>query len=784
MSSLTPTSHANGGGPAPKPAVATPFTLGDAASSSPDHLMIVTREGVVTQVGALPEGWPANTIGRSLAEILPPESRAPAMDAIHRACAHDRTEAFDVRPGAGAPWYAVRVAPLHARGRPTHAVLSFRDVTQRREAEVRLAEHERFLRELFDATPMLIYVYDAVERKNLYINAAVERVLGYTRDEIQGMGTDLFANIVHPEDVARHAEHVTRLARSGEGEVLEFEYRVWRRDGELVWLTDREMVWTRDPDGSPRSIVGTCVDSTTRHQVEERLAAQDRFLNAIIGALPLVVYVFNLDARRVEFVSPVVRALLGRTEDDMMALGDRVIPEVMHPDDQPAVAAHFERLRAMPDDRSADVDYRMRHADARWIWFRSRDRVWKRDPDGRVTHILGTAADITQRLEQESALRQSDEQLRQAQKMEAVGLLASGVAHDFNNLLTAIRGYVSLARATLQESHPAVESLDGVEEAARQAAGVAGALLAFARKGTPKKSPVELGPVVEVAARLFKRVLPRTITLFTDTSAAAGLWVSADATQLQQVVMNLALNARDAIRGPGMIRIVVAPADGPGGKVARLSVIDTGEGISPEVRTRLFEPFFSTKRRDQGTGLGLAVIHGIVSEHAGKIEVHSKPGEGSTFVVDFPAILPPSHAVELKEPRPPVSALGTGDAALVIEPRALIRGLMSSMLQSLGFEVVLATDAAHGREMLLSRRRDVDLVVAGDSLGEDPLEELVEAARAQGWAGRVVLIHAGKDAPTPPGIALLRMPFQLTDLRRLLTQLPKPAPAAPRREGP
>ena len=218
--------------------------------------------------------------------------------------------------------------------------------------------------------------------------------------------------------------------------------------------------------------------------------------------------------------------------------------------------------------------------------------------------------------------------------MEAIGQLAGGVAHDFNTLLTAITGYSALAKATLSEDHKAIKLLEGVEEAAEQAAGVTNSLLTLGRKTVTQKKAVELRGLVEKTVRLLHRVLPVGIKVLTDTSGESPVWVRADSTQVQQVVINLAINARDAMPGGGTLRVSVsgtpadvsepvagaksdtpAPDSGHQGPVARLVVSDTGVGMSSEVRDRIFEPFFTTKPRGQGTGLGLAIIHGIVKDH-------------------------------------------------------------------------------------------------------------------------------------------------------------------------
>jgi two-component system, cell cycle sensor histidine kinase and response regulator CckA len=390
------------------------------------------------------------------------------------------------------------------------------------------------------------------------------------------------------------------------------------------------------------------------------------------------------------------------------------------------------------------------------------------------------------RKQAEQALREADEQLRQSQKMEAVGQLASGVAHDFNNLLTAIRGYASLVRNTLGENHPALESLDQVEEASRQATGVAGALLTFARRTRAEKSPVNVAQAVESAARLFRRTLPPSIRLTVDTTRADDLWVAADSTQLQQVIINLALNAKDAItarddgKGSGTLSVEALPARAPRTRQlgarpkptsVNIVVRDTGVGMTPDIKERIFEPFFTTKPRGRGTGLGLAVIHGIVQDHAGKVSVESTPGAGSTFTVTLPLTQAPAVQIE---PRPEQPAFVPGGLALLAEDNQLVRGLLASMLAALGYEIAHASTAEQALKAAAGIDLPIDLLVVDQDLPGRGGALLLDDLRAAGHPSTRAVIVApsnSTDEFTAPGVVLLRKPFQLADLQRAIALL-------------
>ena len=274
-------------------------------------------------------------------------------------------------------------------------------------------------------------------------------------------------------------------------------------------------------------------------------------------------------------------------------------------------------------------------------------------------YIAAIVTDATQR-------RQLEDQLRQAQKMEAVGTLASGIAHDFNNLLTAIYGYTELAKTFLPGDSPAVESLNMVEQAARQASGVTRSLLTFSRKAPGHKQVLNLTVVINDTVRLLRHVLPASIEVEQIIPPGFDGWVNADAMQLQQVLMNLAVNARDAMPDGGRLGISLhhepatpaAGSAGPAGAAdgsAVLVVEDSGIGMSEETQARIFDPFFTTKPRGQGTGLGMAIIHGIITNHGGTIHVDSKEGRGTRVTVTLPraepAPAPPSEPDASGHPR-------------------------------------------------------------------------------------------------------------------------------------
>ncbi len=401
------------------------------------------------------------------------------------------------------------------------------------------------------------------------------------------------------------------------------------------------------------------------------------------------------------------------------------------------------------------------------------------DEAGNIEGTLRMLDDVTERRATDRAVRETQQQLVRMQKLEAIGLLAEGVAHDINNLLTAVRGYAGLTRSALGADHPALESLDQVEEAARQASGVASSLLTFAKGGASEKSPVRLGSVVDEAARLFRRTLGASINLAIDTRAGDDLWVRGDRTHLHQVITHLALNARDAVREQGgSISIRVEPArDGSdAGPWAALVVEDDGSGMTPEVQARIFDPFFTTKPEGEGMGLGLSMIHGIVKDHGGRIDVHSSPGEGARFRVLLPCI----DAAVAQEPATTSewAARGSGGSlppgpAMVVQESPMIRGVVGSMLASLGYDVVHASDMAGALETARGHGTTAWLVVSDATLRDGSARALLESLRATapGACGVAISDATPEGGKESPGLVTLRKPFRVADLEACLRTL-------------
>ncbi len=405
------------------------------------------------------------------------------------------------------------------------------------------------------------------------------------------------------------------------------------------------------------------------------------------------------------YTSPSSVVISGHTPEETIG---RNTFDLLHPDDVPQVREQFERLIRNPGSCETFV-HRGRHKDGSWRWLEARGTNLLHEPSVRALVI--NFRDITEQ-------RLAQEQLRQAQKMEAIGRLAGGVAHDFNNLLCIINGYsdILLQRAAEDSTR---EMLVEIKKAGELSASLTRQLLAFSRRQVLTPKLLDLNAVIRNIEKMLRRVIGEDVELVTNLSAGLGI-IEADPGQIEQVVMNLAVNARDAMPGGGKLTIETsnllistgeasAHTDVPAGRYVVLSVQDTGCGMTAEIKARIFEPFFTTKGPGKGTGLGLATIYGIVKQSGGHIEVESEPGNGTRFRIYLPRAAtlacptPSRHEMRL----PPQGR----ETILVVEDEDAVRSLTMLVLRKAGYDVLEACDGAAALQIAENHQGEIDLVV-------------------------------------------------------------------------
>jgi PAS domain S-box-containing protein len=349
----------------------------------------------------------------------------------------------------------------------------------------------------------------------------------------------------------------------------------------------------------------------------------------LVEVLPYNVYVFDLDEQRTEFLNRKVAVDLGYSAREIEAMGDQWLLALLHPDDVARMPALLSRWNTVADGEVVETEYRLRAPDGSWRWFLGRDVVYRRDERGAVRQILGTTLDIHRRKELE-------QRLAKAQQLEALGRMARGISHDFNNLLTVINVNVDRARRAHSQSKSPLEALADIDQVVQRAAELTRQLMAFARGQSMRPERVELRAVVEKNLSLLRGLVGEEIRLALETAVEAPLMIRIDPSQLTQALANLAINARDAMPSGGSLTIELSSDWRDARAWAVLSVEDTGEGMPPAVLSRIFEPFFSTKPADRGTGLGLSMVYGFITQSGGVIDVRSEVGRGTRFELRVP----------------------------------------------------------------------------------------------------------------------------------------------------
>jgi two-component system cell cycle sensor histidine kinase/response regulator CckA len=584
-----------------------------------------------------------------------------------------------------------------------------------------LRESEGRFRALAEAAREAIIVHeDGVIRE---VNRAFTTLFGYTRDEIIGKcGLRVMVAQDSRDEVSRSIQSegsggtssVVCITKSGERRVVE-------SSSEAITY-----------QGRPMRVV-TMQDLTARIEAEEaRQRSEERFRFAL-NAAEIGTWDWSILDDVAQW-SPEAHAILGR-DSELGGGSARRFLAVVHEDDRSAVEAVVaETVRTRrPDFR---VEHRVVWRDGRVRWVEERGRLFV-DDAGRAVRMAGTVSDVTRR-------RELEEQLVHSQRMEAMGRLAGGVAHDFNNLLTIILSYTEITLAELDDAHPrATASLTQVRAATERAAALTRQLLIFARREISEAEVVDLGALVTNAGHLLARVMGEDVTVTVDI--VPGLWrARVDASQCEQVLMNLAVNARDAMPHGGALHVRarnVAASVERGDSVV-LEIEDTGTGMEDDVRRHAFEPFFTTKSAGKGTGLGLPICHAVVTRAGGEIDVQSSPGAGTTFRI----FLPRCDAAEAKSAAAPrlAAVMGGRETILLVEDDDAVRALAARVLDERGYTLIVARSGAEALAQAEAHDGRIDLVLTDVVMPGMSGPRLVDALRAcRPAAGARVMYMSG-----------------------------------------
>jgi PAS domain S-box-containing protein len=670
----------------------------------------------------------ADVIGHTVADLVHPDELRPVLARIDEVLEGQRATVFQERRYTrfdGTPVDVEVAATLYPDPAGPAIQVILRDISERKRAESVSRESEERFRQIAESIDEVFWITPPDKNRMIYVSPAYEKIWGRSCSDLYVNPRNWLAAI-HPDDRDRviHAA----LTKQSEGTYDE-EYRIVRPDGGERWIRDRAFP-LRDSEGTIYRVVGLAEDITDRKLVESQIRALSEQLEArvvertvqlrdanealrkadsrqraLLNAIPDVVFRIHRDGTFLDFSAPHGDTLLPPDRIIGSNLTAASIPDEVRVGLTSAIERALDSGTVVPMEYALTVDGSTRQFEARIVRSGSDE-------------VVATVRDITGRKSAEAHRERLEQQLRQSQKMEAIGTLAGGIAHDFNNILTAILGYAELLRAQVQGQTAVEERLAEITKAGARAKDLVSQILTFSRRQEHTRTTMSLGPAIEEALKLLRAAIPATIEI--DAQVDSDLPpVLADATQIHQVVMNLAANAAAAMAGgPGRltVRCAAVELDAAGaadaglraGPFVRLMIEDSGCGMPPEVLERIFDPFFTTKGPGEGTGLGLSVVHGIVKAHEGAILVDSRVGEGTAFRMYFPALTErePSGA----RPRARMIA-GRGEHVLTVDDEPALVELLRDQLHTLGYRVTAHVSPLEALADFLSRPLDFDVVL-------------------------------------------------------------------------
>jgi PAS domain S-box-containing protein len=646
---------------------------------------------------------------------------------------------------------------------------SVEDITERKRAEAEQARLNTEIREERERLNTVVatvpgVVFEAWVRPDTgnttdFVSEYVGPMTGYNVSEWLSM-PGFWLSIVHPDDKERVAREANlHLAKGGNGAL---EFRWIRKDEQIIWVRAHTIVIC-DKEGTPVGVRGVVIDVTEHRRAENALSeSEERYRDLVENAHDII---FSHDLHgNYSSVNRAAEQITGYTREECLTLNitDTIAPE------------HLNRAREMmakqlAGEKVSAYEVDLLAKDGKRIAVEVNTKLILQD--GVPVGVQGIARDVTKR-------KQLEEQLRQSQKMEAIGQLAGGVAHDFNNLLTAINGYSSLALQRVEDGHLVKPYLEEVKKAGDRAANLTRQLLAFGRKQILQPVALNLNAVVTDMNKMLRRLIGEDIELTAKLDPDLGK-VMADPGQIEQVLVNLIVNARDAMPQGGNLTIETTNVEIDSGYVSgqlgvqagsyvKLAVSDTGVGMDEETRNRIFEPFFTTKEKGKGTGLGLSTVYGIVKQSGGNIWVYSGAGKGTTFKVYLPRAK--SIARVNKEKVEEATPRGGSETVLLVEDEEVVRGLARRILEQAGYSVVEASKADEAIRFCEEHGNEVDLLLTDVVMPEMSGKELADRLKTQrpdlkmlfmsGYTDDAIVHHGVLDS----SVEFIQKPFSPADL--------------------
>jgi PAS domain S-box-containing protein len=629
---------------------------------------------------------------------------------------------------------------------------------------------ESLERALLEQIPTATYITTIDQTwRRLYISPEIESMLGFSSADWFS-DLELWAKQIHPEDRERVLAEVSE--GHDNGNPFRSEYRMLTKEGRVVWVRDESFL-VKEESGQPSLIQGVLWDISEYRLGRERLEKNDTKFLTIFERVAVGIALVDMEGRLIKS-NPALQAMLGYREEE---LRNRIFIEFTHPGDATADTGLYQEVVEGKRDHY-QMEKRYIRKDGAVIWGRVTVSL-VRGQQGERPFTIRMVEDITEQKRLES-------NFLQVQKMETVGQLAGGIAHDFSNLLTVIKGYSQLSLSELKEGDPLKRNMEEVQRATERAMDLTRQLLAFSRRQVMDMKVLDLNAIITDLSRMLRCIIGEDIELITVLAEDLGR-VKTDPGQIEQVILNLVVNARDAMPNGGTLTIETSNVEldedyarthiqVTPNRYIRLSVSDTGCGMTPEVMERIFEPLFTTKGKGKGTGLGLSTVYGIVKQSGGHIWAYSEPGQGSAFKIYLPKV---EEEIDRVSQRKETGHVSRGnETVLLVEDDLSVRGLASRILREYGYTILEATDG--GEAMRLGHdhlNEKIHLLLTDVVMPQMGGKELLKQFKAlhpeikvlfmSGYTDHAITHHPGFN----PGEPFLGKPFSPTALARKVREV-------------
>lgn len=760
-----------------------------------DCVVTIDHEGIVIDFNPAAEhtfGYASeDVVGKKMAELIVPISQRRDHERgfaryLETGCSSmlgKRTEVTAMRADGSEIPVELTITAIGELPHPTFTAF-IRDLTERKRSEqhqhrlnAEIESQRKRSNSLLASVPGVVWEAwgqpDGATQQMNFVSDYVETMLGYTVDE--WLSTPSFwLTIVHPDDREKASRDAVISFANGKRSTIEFRWMA--KDGHAVWVESNYAIIS-DDEGRPAGMRGVNIDITERKRAEEALRqSKERYRDLVENAHDII-YSHDLEGNYIS-INLAGEQITGYTREETLKLN---LADTVAPDYLPKAREMIRAKVAGKNVTAYELGLIAKDGSAVIVEVNSKLMY----EDGAPVAVQGIARDITARKQMERALRESEEQFRQSQKMEAIGQLAGGVAHDFNNLLTAINGYSALALQQINDTQPIKSYLEEIKKAGDRAANLTRQLLAFGRKQILQPAAINLNDVVTDMNKMLRRLIGEDIKLTAKLDLALKK-IKADPGQIEQVLVNLVVNARDAMPQGGQMTIETAnveldeqyPSRHVGsdpGSYVMLAVIDTGTGMSEETKARIFEPFFTTKEKGKGTGLGLSTVYGIVQQSGGTIWVYSEEQHGTAFKVYLPALtleLQPAEAATFE-----AATRGGSETILLVEDEDVVRGLASKILEQAGYQVFAATRGQEAISLCAERAETIDLlltdVVMPETSGKEVADRLTELHPGlkvlfmSGYTDEAIVHHGMLDA----NVQFIQKPFTPSALKKKVREV-------------